>query len=140
VQPPRGDALVAELQHWIEHEESPLVRAAVTLLSRHRRWLDHDTFIRWCVKPTDDGLHRISWRSARLEFQAGNFASGSSDLALLDVAIILGENRLHPEGMKDEHWELVVDALTEVAVSDSLRPRHGAADPPTGLPAAPDAT
>ena len=82
--------LAGALSAWTRHHD-PHVRAAVGLLIEHDFWLRRPDFTRAC-------LHRsgreawIDWQTARAFADAGPGAS-TSELAILDLAVALGENR-----------------------------------------------
>jgi len=83
-------ALTAALHAWTQHHD-PHVRAAVGLLIEHDFWLRRPDFTRACV-------HRhgretwIDWDAARAFTDADPGAS-ASQLAILDLAVALGENQ-----------------------------------------------
>jgi hypothetical protein len=86
----RHAALVAALRAWTRHHD-PHVRAAVGLLIEHDFWLHRLDFIRACVHH-GRGQAWIYWQAARAFADAGRGAS-TSQLAILDLAVALGENR-----------------------------------------------
>ena len=67
------------------------VRAAVELLIDHDVWLRRPDFTRTCVR-RDAREAWIDWRAARAFVDAGTVAS-TSEMAILDLAAALGENR-----------------------------------------------
>lgn len=84
------DALVRLLRRWT-HNHDPHVRAAVELLIEHETWIRRADFQRACIEP--DGREAwISWHKAREFVDAGSVAS-TSEMAVLDLAVALGENR-----------------------------------------------
>ncbi len=85
-------ALAAALRAWTRHHD-PHVRAAVGLLIEHDFWLRRPDFTRACVHH-DRGQAWIDWQAARAFIDAGPGAS-TSQLAVLDLAVALGENRYH---------------------------------------------
>lgn len=86
------DALTADLRQWIANHD-PHVQAAVNLLIEHDYWLRTGRFVKAAVVKASDG-HYIAWSKAREAYDAGEFdRSSTSELAVLDLAIALGENR-----------------------------------------------
>jgi hypothetical protein len=85
-------ALPAALRAWTRHHD-PHVRAAVGLLIEHDFWLRRPDFTRACVH-RGGGQAWIDWQAARVFIDAGPGAS-TSQLAILDLAVALGENRYH---------------------------------------------
>jgi hypothetical protein len=86
----RQTTLTAALRAWTRHHD-PHVRAAVELLIEHDFWLRRADFTRACVR-RDHGEAWIDWRAARAFTDAGAVAS-TSEMAVLDLAVALGENR-----------------------------------------------
>lgn len=102
--------LTADLLTWGK-SHSPHVLAAVKLLIDHDYWLRRADFIKAAVQPASDGSY-IVWRKAREAFDAGTFnRSSTSELAVLDFAIALGEDRFHLGNMGRHNSRLLVDAL-----------------------------
>jgi hypothetical protein len=86
----RHATLAAALATWTRHHD-PNVRAAVGLLLEHDFWLRRPDFTRACVHR--DGREAwIDWTAARAFADAGTVAS-TSEMAVLDLAVALGENR-----------------------------------------------
>ena len=83
-------AIVAGLCAWTRHHD-PHVRAAVDLLIEHDFWLRRPDFVRACVHRSSREVW-IDWAQARKLVNAGSVAS-SSEMAVLDLATALGENR-----------------------------------------------
>ncbi len=83
-------ALVTALCAWTRHHD-PHVRAAVGLLIEHDSWLRRPDFTRACVRRSR-GEAWIDWQAARTFADEGPGAS-TSQLAILDLAVALGENR-----------------------------------------------
>jgi hypothetical protein len=86
----RHAALAAALRAWTRHHD-PHVRAAVSLLIDHDFWLRRPDFTRTCVH-RGGGEAWIHWQAARAFVDEGPGAS-TSELAILDLAVALGENR-----------------------------------------------
>jgi hypothetical protein len=83
-------ARVQALRAWTRHHD-PHVRAAVGLLIEHAFWLRRPDFTLACVH-YDRRQPCIDWQAARAFADAGPGAS-TSELAILDLAVALGENR-----------------------------------------------
>ena len=81
---------VRALRRWTQTHD-PHVRAAVELLIEHETWIRRADFQRACI---EQGAREawINWRKAREFVDAGSTAS-TSDMAVLDLAVALGENR-----------------------------------------------
>jgi len=84
------DTLVRLLRCWT-HNHDPHVRAAVELLIEHETWMRRAGFQRACI---EKGAREawINWRKAREFVDAGATAS-TSEMAVLDLAVAIGENR-----------------------------------------------
>jgi hypothetical protein len=88
--PGQPATIEAALTAWTRRHD-PHVCAAVGLLIEHDFWLRRPDFTRACVHR--DGREAwIDWQAARAFADAGPGAS-SSQLAMLDLAVALGENR-----------------------------------------------
>ena len=102
------EPLLAGLRAWTRHHD-PHVRAAVELLIEHEFWLRRRDFLRTCVHR--DGQEAwIGWREAREFTDVGPRAS-TSELAILDLAIALGENRYRLSIMGDVHSRWIATAV-----------------------------
>jgi hypothetical protein len=86
----RHAALAAALRAWTRHHDAH-VRAAVGLLTDRDFWLRRPDFTRACVH-RDRRRAWIDWDAARAFADQGPGAS-TSQLAILDLAVALGENR-----------------------------------------------
>ncbi|HET9889690.1 MAG TPA: hypothetical protein VFQ42_04245 [Mycobacterium sp.] len=113
------DKLIAELRRWTaDHDDH--VRAAVQLLIDHDYWLRTSRFVRAAVVKAEDGRY-IIWRKAREAFDAGEFdRSSTTELAVLDLAIALGENRYKLDHMGTANSASIAAA---VQVAAGVRPR-----------------
>jgi hypothetical protein len=103
-----ADAIVAGLRAWTRHHD-PHVRAAVELLIGHDCWLRRPGFIRACVH-SDNREAWIDWTAARQFMDAGAVAS-SSEMAILDLATALGENRYRLSIMGAANSRLIATAV-----------------------------
>ncbi|MFI6603818.1 hypothetical protein ACIBHX_46945 [Nonomuraea sp. NPDC050536] len=94
------------------HDHEPHRQAAIELLigDTHSAWLDNETFTDMCVYDNDDAAY-INWRAARDAFDNGAFdMCSSSERAILDFAIALGEDRYRFNYMNDRQAELLAVA------------------------------
>lgn len=102
--------LAIGLRAWIAGHDL-YVRAAVELLIRHGVWLRRDEFVEACVRTPSDGSCWIDWRAAREAFDAGELRRASStEVALLDFAIALGEDRYRFNHMGEANTRLLLAA------------------------------
>lgn len=89
--------LVAGLRGWAT-DQAPHVRAAVELLSWHETWLRRRTFRETCISHRG-GQIAVRWRDARTfsdRVTTGGLnapRASSSEAAILDLAVALGEDR-----------------------------------------------
>jgi len=101
--------LVISLVDW-SHGQDANVRAAVELLIEHGRWIADRGFRAACIT-VDDGVAWIDWDAARTAYDAGRFgAASSSEKAVLDFAINLGEDRYEFDRLDSNNRRLVLDA------------------------------
>src|SRR5258708_3834498 len=84
------DTLVVRLRRWT-HNHDPHVREAVELLIEHETWIRRADFQRACIE-RDSREAWINWRQAR-EFTDAGPAASTSEMAILDLAVAIGENR-----------------------------------------------
>lgn len=118
------EALAAGLKKWTATSD-PHVQAAVNLLIEHDYWLRTTRFVNAAVRGTEpevgfrvapDSGPYIVWREAREAFNAGEFnQSSTSQVAVLDLAITLGENRFKLNLMGDWHARIMANAFAEAA-------------------------
>jgi hypothetical protein len=101
-------ALVAALRTWIRGHD-PHVRAAVELLIEHDVWLRHPDFTRACIVRSG-GEAYVNWVAARAFSDAGAVAS-TSEMAILDLAVALGENRYRLSIMGETHSRWIATAV-----------------------------
>jgi len=104
--------LPAELLDWAS-EQQPHRRAAVGLLVEHEHWLHRRDFIdSEAVYQDPDGAY-LRFTRARELFDQGAFdACSSSERAVLDLAIALGEDRYRIAGLGPAHRDMLRTALT----------------------------
>ena len=106
------EALVAGLRVWTK-DHDPHVRAAVELLIWHGGggyWLRRADFTTACVR-RDRREAWIDWAGAREFVSAGPRAS-SSEMAILDLAVALGEDRYRLGIMGHAHSRSIASAVT----------------------------
>ena len=105
---PGQAALIAGLRAWTRGHD-PHVRAAVELLIEHDVWLRRGDFTRACVR-SRGGEAWIDWQAARAFTDAGTAAS-TSEMAVLDLAVALGENRYRLSIMGDGNARAIATAV-----------------------------
>jgi hypothetical protein len=112
------DTTVRALRRWTANHD-PHVRAAVELLVWHEHWIRRQDFQRACIRDDTaiDGSMWIRWRQAREFFDSGPRGS-SSELAILDLAVALGENRYRLSIMGDAHSRAIVRAVAHALGED----------------------
>jgi hypothetical protein len=110
----KADTLTAGLRTWIRGHD-PNVRAAVELLLWHGDgfWLRRRDFTGCCVSHNRTEAW-ISWRSAREFVDKGSVAS-TSEMAILDLAVALGEDRFRLNIMGPAHSRAIADAVAKAA-------------------------
>ena len=105
------DELVTGLRAWTK-DHDPHVRAAVDLLIWKESWLRRGSFVRACVSWDSDGLAWINWDKARkFADSKAAFPASTSELAILDLAVAIGENRYKLSIMGDAHAKAIVRAF-----------------------------
>lgn len=104
----------AWLRDWAaDPDNNSTARAAIQLLDWHGHWLNSRAFLDSCVhaSPEDEWAY-VNWREARDAHDAGTFTPASTtELAILDFAIALGEDRYRLNLMGDKHATALVTAL-----------------------------
>jgi hypothetical protein len=107
-----------------DHE--PHRQAAIRLLIEddHSAWLDNEVFTNACVD--DDGERAyIDWAAARTAFDNGAFDRwASTERALLDFAIAIGEDRFGFSGMNLRQTALIHIAMIR-ALPEAVAQRIG---------------
>jgi hypothetical protein len=110
------DAIVKGLRAWTRTHDAH-VRAAVDLLIWHEHWIRHAGF-RKAVLDSAGGVIRIGWREAR-EFADAGPRGSTSELAILDLAIAIGEDRYRLRIMGDAHAKAIVRAFASALGEDA---------------------
>lgn len=104
------ETLTAGLRAWTrEHDYH--VRAAMELIIWHGGWLRRQDFLKAAVV-RKHGDTWIDWDAARAFVDAGARAS-TSEMALLDLAVALGENRYHLSIMGHAHSRAIAKAFAQ---------------------------
>jgi hypothetical protein len=106
------EKLTNGLRAWIRGHDDH-VRAAVELLIDHDCWLRRADFTRACVR-LDGRQAWIDWAAARRFVDAGAVAS-SSEMAVLDLAVALGENRYRLSIMGAANSRRIATAVARAA-------------------------
>jgi hypothetical protein len=109
--PETTDTLVTGLRAWTNGHD-PHVRAAVELLIWHRGWLGRSDFRKCLKEHSAEGMVTVNWRKARCLVDSGPQAS-TTELAVLDLAVALGENRYRLSSMGTAHREAIADAVRQ---------------------------
>ena len=104
-----ADDLTAGLRLWTK-DHNPCVKAAVELILWHDFWIRRQDFRTRCVI-VGSGVVRIDWDRARELADSGPRAS-TSELAILDLAVALGEDRYRLSGMGRAHSRAIANAMT----------------------------
>ena len=107
--------LIRLLRRWT-HNHDPHVRAAVELLIGHETWIRRADFQRACIE-RDAREARINWRQARQFADAGSTAS-TSEMAVLDLAVALGENRFKFSIMGPANSRMIAQAAARALGED----------------------
>jgi predicted esterase len=102
------------------------VHAAVELLIAHETWLCRRDFLTAAVRVRQPAVAWINWRDAREAFDAGCFdQSSSTERAVLDLAIALGEDRYRLSAMGHGNGALVATSLALAAGLVTPAPTRG---------------
>jgi hypothetical protein len=109
------DTLVPALRRWT-HNHDPHVREAVELLIEHETWIRRADFQRACVE-RNAGEAWINWRKAREFVDAGSTAS-TSEMAILDLAVAIGENRYKFSIMGPANSRMIAQAVARALGED----------------------
>ena len=109
------DNTVRLLRRWTHHHD-PHVRAAIELLIEHETWIRRADFQRACIEK-DAREAWINWRKAREFADAGPTAS-TSEMAVLDLAVAIGENRFKFSIMGPAHSRMIALAVARALGED----------------------
>jgi hypothetical protein len=109
------DTTVRALRRWT-HNHDPHVREAVELLIEHETWIRRADFQRACIEK-DAREAWINWRKAREFVDAGSTAS-TSEMAVLDLAVAIGENRYRFSIMGPAHSRMIAQAVARALGED----------------------
>jgi hypothetical protein len=85
--------------------------AAVDLLAAHDFWLHRADFIAAAIDPADPDFARIKWAEAA-RFAAGDVYAPTSALAVLNMAILIGQDMYRLASLDRTNRALVVRAVT----------------------------
>jgi hypothetical protein len=99
---------LTRLRRWT-HNHDPHVRAAVELLIEHETWIRRADFQRSCIEKNAREAW-INWRKAREFADSGPMAS-TSEMAVLDLAVALGENRYKFSIMGHANSQMIAHAV-----------------------------
>ncbi len=119
--PDTTEALTAGLRAWTKNHD-PHVRSAVELLIWHEFWLRRTDFTSRCIHGTSAGSWDkqatwIDWHAARAFVDKGTRAS-TSEMAILDLAVALGEDRYRLSIMGSAHSRAIADAVAQAVGVD----------------------
>jgi hypothetical protein len=92
------------------------VRAAVDLLIDHEMWIRQADFQRACIELRAREAY-INWRKARDFIDAGSTAS-TSEMAILDLAVAIGENRFNSRSWGRANSWLIAAAVARALGED----------------------
>jgi hypothetical protein len=109
------DTTVRALRRWTANHDLH-VRAAVELLIEHETWIRRGDFQRACIE-RDAAEAWINWRKAREFSDAGSTAS-TSEMAVLDLAVALGENRYRLSIMGRANSRMIAQAVARAVGED----------------------
>ncbi|HEY3718415.1 MAG TPA: hypothetical protein VGL39_28155 [Jatrophihabitantaceae bacterium] len=103
------------LRTWARTSDSH-VYAAVELLISHDAWLGRRDFLTVAVRSREPAIGWINWRAAREAFGAGRFdQSSTTERAVLDLAIALGEDRYRLSAMGPHNAAVIATAVALAA-------------------------
>jgi hypothetical protein len=108
-----------QLRNWAAGDQ--IRSAAVGLLIWHSYWLRRSDFWRAAIEHyPSDRMAAIRWDKAR-EYLAAGPSGSASELAVLDIAVTIGENRFRLSGFGPIHRRAVAEAFA-AAVGLALEP------------------
>jgi hypothetical protein len=102
------DATARALRRWTA-DHDPHVRAAVELLIEHETWIRRGDFQRACIERNAREAW-VNWRKAR-EFAGSGAMASTSEMAVLDLAVALGENRYRFSIMGPANSRMIAEAV-----------------------------
>ena len=110
------ETITRRLRHWAAGQDAHVI-AAVELLAVHDLWLRRPDFHRAAVRATAGPAQAwIIWRAAREAFNAGQLGPASTtELAVLDLAIALGEDRYRLAAMGTGNAAAIATAVALAA-------------------------
>jgi hypothetical protein len=109
------ETTTASLRRWAAQMDLS-DRAAVDLLIWHEYWLRRPSFVAAAVE--NRGVHlAIDWTRARAYYDAGPGAS-TSEMAILDLAVTLAEDRFRFRIMGAGHSKAIVRAVAQALGED----------------------
>jgi hypothetical protein len=109
------DTTVAALHRWT-HNHDPHVRAAVELLIEHEAWIRRADFRRAAIERNAREAW-INWRKAR-EFADADPRASTSEMAVLDLAVAIGENRYRFSIMGPANSRMIAQAVARALGED----------------------
>jgi hypothetical protein len=104
------DALAAELKRGLSKFLDLHTRAAVQLLIDHGVWLGHDDFVSRCICRSEiyPGEASILWAGVSQAVEAGVLDASVTELAVLDFAVALAQDRYRLSLMdRPTMWRLI---------------------------------
>jgi len=116
------DTTIRALRRWIAHHD-PQVSAAVELLIEHETWIRRADFQRAAVERNAREAW-INWRKAREFVDAGSTAS-TSEMAVLDLAVAIGENRYRFSIMGPANSRMIARAVARALGQEAGPARPG---------------
>jgi acetyl-CoA carboxylase beta subunit len=112
---PDFDGTVVGRRRWTAHHD-PHVRAAVGLLIDHETWIRRADFQRACIEKNAREAW-INWQKAREFADSGSVAS-TSEMAILDLAVAIGENRYKFSIMGPANSRMIAQAVARALGED----------------------
>ena len=109
------DTTVRLLRRWTHHHD-PHVRAAIELLIEHETWIRRADFQRACIEKNAREAW-INWQKAREFADSGSVAS-ASEMAILDLAVAIGENRYKFSIMGPANSRMIAQAVARALGED----------------------
>ena len=110
------ETITRRLRRWAAGQDAHVI-AAVELLAAHGLWLRRPDFHRAAVRATGGPAHAwIVWRAAREAFDTDQLGPASTtELAVLDLAIALGEDRYRLTAMGTGNAAAIASAVARAA-------------------------